>query len=540
VAIKGSLREASLPDVLQLLALGQKTGCLSITDRTSFGYVYFDKGRISYASIVNRRDRLGDILVKNGMISQGELDAAVAVQARQRDKRLGQILVERGAITRETLHHHVQIQIEEAVYSLFTWTQGTFSFEADVHPDEQPIRVCINPESLLLEGARRVDEWSQIEKKIAGFDLIFEVDRGRLAEHEPGLATEERRVVPLIDGRRDVHALVEESGLGEFEVAKALYGLLTAGFLQRVGRSRAPEDAAKRAKVDEHRNLGVAFYKAGMTEEAAREFRRVAELHPDELHARFYLALVTARAGQYIDAVSMLREATALPDAKVAVFHNLAYALECIWRYDEAAGALADAIKRGGADDPHVLTSIGIVALKQGDIVRAEQSLAAARPHWGNRPPSAAWYHYAALVAAAGGDLERALTIGNEGAAAHPRSAPLHNLLATVHERRGDFTAACAAAHRGLAEDPNIPQLQKNLGDCHYRAGQYDEAVAAYERALRLDQKLGGDVYFKLGNIHYKRGDKTEAIGCWERALALDPANDLVRSNLDLVKTVLA
>ena len=45
MAIKGSLKEASLPDVLQLLALGQKTGCLSIADRSNFGYIYFEKGR---------------------------------------------------------------------------------------------------------------------------------------------------------------------------------------------------------------------------------------------------------------------------------------------------------------------------------------------------------------------------------------------------------------------------------------------------------------------------------------------------------------
>jgi hypothetical protein len=50
MAIKGSLSEASLPDVLQLLAMGQKTGCLSVTDRANFGYIYFDRGRITYAS----------------------------------------------------------------------------------------------------------------------------------------------------------------------------------------------------------------------------------------------------------------------------------------------------------------------------------------------------------------------------------------------------------------------------------------------------------------------------------------------------------
>ena len=81
MAIRGSLKEASLPDVLQLLSMGKKSGCLSVTHRSNFGSIYFDKGRICYASIVNRRDRLGDILVKSGILSQDKLDDAIAVQA---------------------------------------------------------------------------------------------------------------------------------------------------------------------------------------------------------------------------------------------------------------------------------------------------------------------------------------------------------------------------------------------------------------------------------------------------------------------------
>ena len=176
MAIKGSLKEASLPDVLQLLAMGKKTGCLSVTHRSNFGYIYFDKGRISYASIVNRRDRLGDILLKSGVISQAQLDEAIAAQTPQRDKRVGEILVTMGHIEREELHRQIRTQIEEAVYFLFTWSQGSFSFEADVRPDEQDFLVSINPESLLLEGARRVDEWSLIEKKIPSFDIVFELE----------------------------------------------------------------------------------------------------------------------------------------------------------------------------------------------------------------------------------------------------------------------------------------------------------------------------------------------------------------------------
>ena len=77
MAIKGSLKEASLPDVLQLLAMGKKTGCLSVTHRNNFGYIYFEKGRIAYASIVNRRDRLGDLLIKTGLVTREQLEQAV-------------------------------------------------------------------------------------------------------------------------------------------------------------------------------------------------------------------------------------------------------------------------------------------------------------------------------------------------------------------------------------------------------------------------------------------------------------------------------
>src|SRR5688500_2738536 len=310
MAIKGSLKEASLPDVLQLLAMGKKTGCLSVTHRSNFGYIYFDKGRICYASIVNRRDRLGDILVKSGLISQGQLDTAIEQQGRERDKRLGEILIEQHAITREDLHRQMRLQIEEAVYFLFTWTQGTFNFEADIRPEEQDFLVSINPESLLLEGARRVDEWGLIEKKIPSFDLIFSVDARDVREAGAELTPEQEALMPLLDGTRDVHGLVDASGLVEFEVGKALYGLATAGYLRRVGRSRTGEVAqVPDLRVEEHRNLGVAFYRTGMYEEAMREFRRVVELRPEDVPARFHIGLVQMRQGRWDDAVRTLEAA---------------------------------------------------------------------------------------------------------------------------------------------------------------------------------------------------------------------------------------
>jgi tetratricopeptide (TPR) repeat protein len=534
MAIKGSLREASLPDVLQLLSMGKKTGCLAVTHRNNFGYIYFDKGRISYASIVNRRDRIGDLLVKAGSITNEQLQQAIDAQAKHRDKRVGDLLVDLGFITRESLHEHVRVQIEEAVYLLFTWNEGTFNFEAEVHPERQDLLVSINPESLLLEGARRVDEWSLIEKKIPSFDAVFDADWRKLAASDLPLTTEQQTVLQYVDGRRDVTAIIEACGLVEFEVGKALYGLVSAGLVHRVGRkSRMNMPAIPEGKEDEHRNLGLAFYRTGMMDDSLREFQQVLDLNKDDGAARFYMGLVLLRQGKWQEAIESLQEAVGKPGATAAGFHNLAIALERVGKYPEALSALQDAVKRGAAKDPRVQTSIGIVSLKAGDLQAADRALTAAKSLW-PKTPSIAWYHYASLAAALQGDMQRAESTLHEGLTQHTRGiAALQNNLAALLEHRGAYDEALSAAEHGLTEDPSLPQLHKNVGDLYFRANRHDEAQAAFERAVKADPELGHDVYAKLGQIRHDRKDTDGAAKYWTKALALDPGNTAVKTQLD-------
>lgn len=533
MAIRGSLREASLPDVLQLLAMGCKTGCLSVTHRHAFGTVFFDRGRISFASIINRRDRLGDLLVSHGRLARGDLDDAIAAQGAQPHLRLGEILVTRGLLVREELHAYIKLQIEEAVYFLFTWTQGTFTFEPDVRPEHQDYLVSIGPESLLLEGARRVDEWSLIEKKISSFDLIFALDKFKLTESRPALSNEQQLLVPLIDGQRDVTELIDASGLGEFDTGKALFGLATAGYLHRVGRSHSAEQVPNDARIAEHRNLGVAFYKTAMFDEATREFRRVTELRPGETVAEFYLGLVALRQGRFDDAVRAFRLISSRPGADHAAHVNLAYALERLGRLDEARGALR--VAEGLApEEPMVRFALGVLALKRGDAQAANDAFCGGA--WGSRLHPAAFFHYAALAAALLGDCDRAIAILVEGVATHPHAAVLHSNLAAMYERLGRLPDAAASVDRGILEEPTLPQLQKNAGDLAYRGGRYDEALDAYQRAVRHEPDLGGDVYLKMGNIRYRRREREEAMRCWERSLALAPDNPMARNNLDTAR----
>jgi tetratricopeptide (TPR) repeat protein len=532
MAIKGSLKEASLPDVLQLLALGQKTGCLSIADRSNFGYIYFDKGRICYASIVNRRDRLGDILAKHGLVTQEQLDAGIKRQEKERDKKLGEILVALGSISQADLERYMRMQIEEAVYYLFTWTQGTFNFETDVRPEQQDFLVSINPESLLLEGARRVDEWSLIEKKIPSFDLIFSVDRDRLAISDAALTETQQRLLPMLDGARDINAVIEDTGLGEFEVGKALYGLITAGFLHRAGRTSAPEDTkATDARVEEHRNLGIAFYKTGMLDEATREFRRVSELRPGDASAHFFIGLVSLKQARWKEGMEALRLAAEKGGSRPAVMHNLAFAYEQLGRYQDADSAYGEAAARA-RNDARVYLGWGVNALKLGDYEHAAGRLDRARELFGAILP-AVWYWARTLVAAGAGEFEMAEQVATEGVERFPENSVLRNNLAVLRELSGDLEGAEALAVAARQDEPSLPQLSKNLGDLAYRAARYEDAWTAYQRAIELAPDLGEDAYFKLGNIAYKRNDRETAVSLWRRALELNPNHELVKANLE-------
>ncbi|HEU4698072.1 MAG TPA: DUF4388 domain-containing protein [Gemmatimonadales bacterium] len=537
MAIKGSLKEASLPDVIQLLFLGRRTGCLAVADRQNFGYIYFDEGRITFASIVNRRDRLGDMLVKHQRITAEQLQHAVELQDASREEKLGEILVGLGALTREELDEYVRIQIEEAVYYLFTWTQGTFNFEAGVRPEHAGSLVSINPEWLLLEGARRVDEWSVIEKKIPSFDLIFAVDPAHVGASDAALSPQQQQIIPLLDGERDVQQVVEDSGLVEFEVGQALYGLITAGFAHRVGTSAAaPQPKVNDARIEEHRNLGIAFYKTGMLDEALREFRRVAELRPSEGSALFYVGLIGLKQARWEDAVESFRAAAEKSGPRPAVLHNLALALEQLGRLDEAEAAWSEAAGRA-RDDVRVMLGWSIVALKRGDWETAQGRLARAREFLGERTPPALWFWAATLAAAGAGDTAGALGAARAGVEAYGSNAVLRNNLAVVLESAGDAAAAEQALRAAHADEPTLPQVSKNLADLLYRSGRYDDAFEAYERAAKLSPDLGDDLYFKLGNIAYKRQDRERAKASWTRAVELNPGHQLARANLEMLES---
>jgi len=192
MAFQGSLAELHLPDIIQLISVSGKTGVFHLTNGALAGEIYLNDGKIVHA----------------------QLDEASG---------------------------------EEAVYALAMWSQGDFRFDPGVASELRTITKSNT--NLLMEAARRLDEWRVLSKKIPSTDMVPEFV---VQEHRDGqinLNTSEWLILSKIDGHRSVKAIAAATRLSAFDAAKVLYGLVATGLirLRPAGSAATPAAATKAA-----------------------------------------------------------------------------------------------------------------------------------------------------------------------------------------------------------------------------------------------------------------------------------------------------
>jgi len=227
MAIEGPLRELGIHDVFQLLDLSRKSGTLRVhsPERNNEGSVYFDAGTIVAATMKSNPHLLGTILERSGKATPADLARATAMQRAGDKRRVGEILVAHGIVTPRDIDRFMRQQIETVVFDLMSWSEGFFSFtEEPPRPMRKDVAVRVSTESLLMEGARRIDEWSRMADRIP--DAL---DDG--PESFIDLLPREWEVLTVIDGERDLHDIARELVLPDFEVAKIIYGMLSTGLI---------------------------------------------------------------------------------------------------------------------------------------------------------------------------------------------------------------------------------------------------------------------------------------------------------------------
>lgn len=232
MAIEGDLRSLNITSVLQLISREQLTGVLKIKKYPEVADVGFIDGDVAGAffEVGERAERLETYLVKSGMIGKNLFEMIEDIH-RETKRPVINIIIEDKYLTIEEIERTIKFKIQEVMDELFTWDEGDFKFQEGVliYP-KSVIKIRMHTEGLILESARRLDEWPRISKAISSGDIVFKrVDRPELKLQ---LKEDEARVLSLIDERRSVDDLLEISGLGKFHTYACLYHLQSTGQIE--------------------------------------------------------------------------------------------------------------------------------------------------------------------------------------------------------------------------------------------------------------------------------------------------------------------
>ncbi len=257
-SFKGDLSEISLPDILEFLRAGRKTGVISFKRDHARKSLYIKEGNVIFATSNISDERLGDLLLTRGKITREQFDQSARLLDGK--KRQGKILIELGAITPKDLWDGVQAQIRQIVYSLFNWEYGIFFFSAGELPSQENITADVGLLDLVVEGIRRISDNKVLTNKFPSKEIILArmdyglKDRMRLEDFE-------KHVLDLINGQRTVGEICRESEIGEMGSLRVLYLLLSLGYIKVKARKNLIEGDGIDLSQEEARSIVTGYNK---------------------------------------------------------------------------------------------------------------------------------------------------------------------------------------------------------------------------------------------------------------------------------------
>lgn len=235
VTMRGDLDQMPLTDVFQTLGMNKMEGVLRLANPVEQRVVYFHNGNLRILLPARQLlRRLGQQLIQAGLVDGEGLRSALLEQ-RKTQAPLDEVLVQSGRVDQAQIEQILAVQVSEELFGLFTWTHGTFEFWKGPPQDPglaEKLEKCHEFEinSLLLEVARRSDEWEGILATLGNLDEV----PVRCVDAAPEDLDESLRAVfDAIDGKHSYRELADLTVLSLFDAARAARVLVEQGLVAR-------------------------------------------------------------------------------------------------------------------------------------------------------------------------------------------------------------------------------------------------------------------------------------------------------------------
>ncbi|PWT82825.1 MAG: hypothetical protein C5B44_01510 [Acidobacteria bacterium] len=227
MAIQGTLTTMSVPDLLQFLAVGKKTGTLKFMHQKVVKGIFFENGVIVGSSTNDPKEYLGQVLMHYGKLEEAQLQAAMEAQRKAGKGRLGQILIKQGVLKESEIVDILKIRTLDIIYDLFIWKEAHFEFIVDESLPPDFTRVEVEPTLVIMEGIYRADELTRYRTLIPSDRTVLELGSGWTSSLSVG--KEIRQILYFVEKRMSVAEICYNMHASAFDVYAQLYDLVNKG-----------------------------------------------------------------------------------------------------------------------------------------------------------------------------------------------------------------------------------------------------------------------------------------------------------------------
>jgi hypothetical protein len=260
--LTGPLSQASVVQVLRAVFIRGLSGHLVFARGDETISLRFISGHVVSGSSEPVAGRVGEVLVRSGLLERALLDPALARAAGQ-GRRLGPVLVEQELATREQVEEALRLQVCSVLSDALSWGGGSFRFEPNASlPPLEEVSLRISTPQLILQAVNSLDSLTVRE-------LLGDLDRLVSAVKDPPVRLEAMTLSPgdafvlsRADGDSTARELLGITPLPPETVERSLLALLSLGvvvYRPRPARPSAPRPAASQTVARPQGTIGEAI-----------------------------------------------------------------------------------------------------------------------------------------------------------------------------------------------------------------------------------------------------------------------------------------
>ena len=292
MGLKGNLRTMDLPEILQWISIGRKTGTLHLERASIEKRIVFRNGDIYTSWSNDPRESLAQYLIRHQRLSEEQLFETM-LRGEKQGLPLGAVLIADSVLSEAELRDLLERKVQDTIYDVFLWPEGAFEFVDGEMKEDVQIFLNLEVTSVVLEGARRLDEWKRIRQVIPSAQATFR----RLGGAKVPPSSAEAPALRLATAGKSVAEISLELRMSEFEASTLLFELIRGGSLaaepvEEPDRASDPVGAIKEllalasAHMTERRfDQAAEAYEAVLALDSLNQYAKKGRMQAEAAHA---------------------------------------------------------------------------------------------------------------------------------------------------------------------------------------------------------------------------------------------------------------